>query len=397
MAAALYEWINLIVRWIHVLAAIMWIGDSFLFMWLDSHLEVPTRPREGAVVGELWMTHSGGFYEVVKRKYLAPRELPTNLYWFKWESYSTWITGFILLIVVFYTNNALLLVDPHVANLKAHEAIAASLGLLAISVMVYEILCRVVGDRPRLMAIVGLGTISLAAFATSQLFSPRAVFLQVGAMLGTCMAANVFFRIIPAQRNMLAATRAGVQVDVTPGLRAKVRSRHNHYLTLPVLFTMLSSHFPRLYAHPRSWLVLVLLFVFGAGLKYVMNFRLRGTPLVPIGALASLGAAFYITLPPPPTAISATIEHQPPVSFQLVQNIISLRCISCHAKVPSNSAFVAPPAGLTLETPHDIQAQAQNIYLRTVQTKTMPLANMTQMTDDERVVLGRWIMQGAKL
>jgi hypothetical protein len=254
MYAFFAEWLNLLVRWVHVIAAIMWIGDSFLFMWLDSHLTAPSRPREGDVAGELWMTHSGGFYEVVKRRSFAQGEMPATLYWFKWESYTTWLTGFLLLVIVFHLNGASLLIDPSVHPLTPVQATAISLGLLPLCYGLYELLWRTpLARNNRVFAAVGLVLITGLAYVLTQLFSARGAFLQMGAILGTIMSANVFFRIIPAQRHMLAMTREGRPVDTSYGVRAKGRSIQNHYMTLPVLFTMLSNHFPSTYgSSPRG-------------------------------------------------------------------------------------------------------------------------------------------------
>ncbi len=394
MNPTLQEWLNLVVRWAHVIAAIMWIGDSFLFMWLDSQLRKPEREREGEVVGELWMAHSGGFYEVVKRKSL--NELPTKLHWFKWESYTTWITGFLLLIIVYYLGGRAMLVDA-TSPLSYEAAVAASLGLLLSTVVVYDLLCRtpLVKDN-RVFGVVGFFLITGAAFGITKYYSPRAAFLQVGAMLGTLMASNVFFRIIPAQKHMLAATKEGRPVDTSYGLRAKQRSTHNHYLTLPVLFTMLSNHFPTLYGHSRPWAVLALLFLSGAGIKYIMNFRTRTHPVVLVGTLLTFGAVIVMTAPKA-MAIDPKLSEGPKVSFATAQMIIQTRCATCHAERPTNPSFAAPPSGVMLDTPERIGAYAPRIFARAFLTKTMPLGNMTFITDEERHLLGVWVAQGADI
>lgn len=392
MSPVVQEWLNLVVRWAHVIAAIMWIGDSFLFMWLDSQLRKPDRQLPGDVVGELWMAHSGGFYEVVKRKSLDA--LPPKLHWFKWESYSTWITGFLLLIIVYYLGGRAMLTDAG-SPLSHGAAVQISLGLLAAAVVLYDLLCRtpLVRDN-RVFGAVGLALSVAAAWGILHLFSPRAAFLQVGAMLGTVMASNVFVRIIPAQKHMLAATREGRPVDTSYGARAKQRSIHNHYLTLPVLFTMLSNHFPGLYGHPRAWAVLGLLFVAGAGAKYVMNFRARTHPVVFAGTAAALLGLAVMTAPEA-AAIDPALAAGPKVSFATAQAIVQTRCVTCHAQAPTNPSFAAPPGGVMLETPALMEAHAQRMLVRAVQTRTMPLGNMTFMTDDERRLLGAWVAQGA--
>lgn len=393
------EWLNLLVRWVHVIAAIMWIGDSFLFMWLDSYLTAPTKPREGAVVGELWMTHSGGFYEVIKRKSLAQNELPAQLYWFKWESYTTWLSGFALLCVVYYGGNAAFLVDSSVSSLTATQATVISLGLLPVAFLVYEGLWATpLSKDNRAFGLVGFGLLCALGYGLTHLFSGRGAFLQMGATMATVMAANVFFRIIPSQRHMLEATKAGTPVDTSYGLRAKGRSVHNHYLTLPVLFTMLSNHFPSTYGHDQAWLVLAVLFLFGASLKYVMNFRGRTHPVVFASLVGSLGGFVFLTMPKK-EALPGLEQYASakPVSFATVNAIVQARCVSCHAAKPGSSMFLGPPQGIMLETKEQVGQHAERIYLRAVATKTMPLGNLTGLTDAERQLLGAWVAQGANV
>jgi uncharacterized membrane protein len=398
MSAFAQEWLNLLVRWVHVIAAIMWIGDSFLFMWLDSHITAPTRVRDGDVAGELWMTHSGGFYEVVKRKSLGKDEMPPTLYWFKWESYTTWLSGFLLLVIVFHLNGAALLIDPAVRALTDWQAIAISIGLLPIAYGLYELLWMTpLSKDNRAFGVVGLGLITALAFGLTHVFSARGAFLQVGATLGTIMAANVFFRIIPAQRHMLAMTRAGQPVDTRYGLRAKGRSIQNHYLTLPVLFTMLSNHFPSVYGAPRPWLVLALLFVFGAGLKYVMNKRADTPAPMWLGTAVALGVVIFLTRTAGIGDALDAYKNKPTVTFATVNAIVQARCVTCHAPHPSNPMFSGPPQGVTFDTPANIGRHADRLFVRAVVTRTMPLGNMTGMTDEERTMLGAWFAQGANV
>jgi len=393
------EWLNLLVRWVHVIAAIMWVGDSFLFMWLDSHLGAPTKPREGTVVGELWMTHSGGFYEVVKRKSLAQHELPAQLYWFKWESYTTWLSGFVLLCVVYYGSGATFLIDSGVRELTQTQAALISLGLLPAALIVYELLWLTpLAKDNRAFGLVGLALVAALAYGLTHLFSGRGAFLQLGATLGTVMAANVFFRIIPSQRHMIAATEAGTPVDTSYGLRAKGRSVHNHYLTLPVLFTMLSNHFPSTYGHAHAWLVVVVLFILGASLKYVMNFRGRSHPVVFASLFGSLGAFVFFTMPGKEALPGLEqYAHAKPVSFATVNAVMQSRCVSCHAAKPGTAMFLAAPQGIMLETKEQIGQHAERIYLRAVATKTMPLGNLTGITQAERDLVGAWMAQGANV
>ncbi len=399
MPALALEWLNLALRWIHVIAAIMWIGDSFLFMWLDSSLTQPTRKREGAVAGELWMVHSGGFYEVVKRRYLAPAEVPPKLHWFMWESYATWISGFFLLGIVYYFGGGIFLVDRSVLSVPVPAAIALSVALLVLGWLVYDALwMSPLARRPLVAGLISFALIVALAWGLTRVFSGRAAFLHLGAVLGTVMTANVWRRIIPAQARMLAATRAGEPVDVTLGERAKTRSIHNHYLTLPVLFTMLSNHFPGTWGHPLSWLSLVLLVVLGAAIKYVMNFRFRSNRwIVLAGALSLAGAIALAVRTGTPATAAGDYRGDPPVAFETAREIIELRCVSCHSAKPSNPSFPEAPLGVRLDEPQRIADLAPRILARAVLTETMPLGNLTGMTAEERRTLGAWIAQGARV
>jgi len=399
MPALALEWLNLVLRWAHVIAAIMWIGDSFLFMWLDSSLTPPSRPRQGAVAGELWMVHSGGFYEVVKRRYLAPDELPAKLHWFQWEAYATWISGFFLLGVVYYFSGGIYLLDRSISAITLPAAIALSLVLLVSGWLVYDALwTSPLARRPRVAALVSFALLIAAAWGLTHVFSGRAAFLHFGAMLGTLMVANVWRRIIPAQARMMSATRAGEPVDVSYGERAKTRSIHNHYLTLPVLFTMLSNHFPGTWGHPLAWLSLILMVVLGAAVKYVMNFRARSNPwIVLAGAASHAGAIALVLRPGSPAAAAGDYRGVSPVAFEAVQAIIERRCVTCHAAKPTNPSFPEPPNGVRLDEPDRIARLAPRILARAVVTKTMPLGNLTGMTEEERRTLGAWIAQGARV
>jgi uncharacterized membrane protein len=394
-----HEWLNIILRWAHAIAAIMWIGDSFLFMWLDSHLTTPEKPREGAVVGELWMVHSGGFYEVVKRKYLAPNELPKQLHWFKWESYTTWVTGFFLLGVVYYGSHGVYLVDSNTSKLSGHGAIAISLGVLVFGWLIYDTLWQSpLKKQPKALGVFCYGLVVAIAYGLTHIFGGRAAFIHVGAMLATIMAWNVFFRIIPAQKYMLAQTKAGQPVDTTLGLRAKQRSVHNHYMTLPVLFTMLSNHFPSTWGHPRNWLVLAAMLIVGAGLKYIMNFRLDTHPAILGVTATALGIVVVMSIANGTATVSKPVfADAAPVPFARAQAILAARCMTCHSATPSNPSFPQPPNGIAFDDPRTIHSLADRILIRAVVTKTMPLGNLTGMTEDERNTVGAWVVQGAKL
>jgi uncharacterized membrane protein len=345
------------------------------------------------------MVHSGGFYEVVKRRVLAPGEMPRTLHWFKWEAYTTWITGLLLLGIVYYFSGGVYLVDRSISGLGLGAAIGTSLALLVAGWAVYDALWRSpLATRPALAAWTGLALLVATAYALTRIYPGRAAFIHLGAMLGTIMAANVWRVIIPAQRAMVAATRAGQPADAALGVKAKQRSTHNHYLTLPVLFMMLSNHFPSTYGSRHAWLVLVLLVIAAAALKYVMNYRARSNPWIALAGTAALVAAVTLTARSSPGARAAgDYRNAAPVGFAEVRAIIERRCLTCHATHPSNPSFPQPPSGIVLEDPRRIQSLAPRIQVRAVETRTMPLGNLTGMTDGERATLGAWIAQGARI
>jgi uncharacterized membrane protein len=387
------DWLNLLLRWLHVIAGIVWIGSSFYFIALDNHLRPPKDPRDAGegVGGETWEIHGGGFYNI--KKYLvAPHILPETLYWFKWEAYTTWLSGFALMIVLYYLNADTYLIDKSVADLSAGEAVAISVGLLAAAWIVYDVLCRLLASRPLVLATVLLVLITVAAWGIGHLFSARAMYLQIGAMLGTMMVGNVFFVIIPAHWELVRAKQAGREPDPAANARAKLRSVHNNYLTLPVVFTMLSNHFPFTYGHSYAWLILVVLLVIGAWVRHFFNLRHMGRTVWWIPASAAVAIAVLAILIRPQNESAAGTATVP---FAQVASIVERRCAACHSDHPTK--VDAAPRGIKLDTPEEIKAEAQAIEQQAVQTKAMPLGNVTGMTQAERDVLGRWIAQGAKI
>jgi uncharacterized membrane protein len=391
------DWLNLLLRWLHAIAAIAWIGASFYFVLLDQSLEEPKSAddRRDGVGGELWEIHGGGFYHVKKYR-VAPPLLPEHIAWFKWEAYTTWLSGFALMVVLYYFNASAYLIDPSVADLSSWQAAGISVALLVAAWAVYDVLCRLLVARGRNGAIVLWGLIllltTLAAWGCAQLFQPRAAFLQVGAMIGTIMAGNVFFNIIPAQRELIAAKRAGRDPDPTPGIVAKQRSVHNNYLTLPVLLTMLTGHFAFAYGAGHAWLVLVVLMLLGVLARVFFNLRHQGRT---IWTLPAAGAVVVVLL-----AIAIRPDDgsdaagAPSVSFSEVAPVIEQRCATCHAQSPTQEGFSSPPAGVVLETPEQIAARADDVE-RAVATKAMPIGNLTGMTSEERALVVAWVDQGA--
>jgi uncharacterized membrane protein len=391
MTSWIGDWANLLLRWAHFIAGIAWIGSSFYFIWLDRALTKPEQAKTG-VEGDLWMVHSGGFYQVEKRR-PAPGEVPPVLHWFKWEAMLTWITGIALLVLIFYLGGAYLL-DPGVSRIGRGAAIALGLGIVIFSWPVYDGLWRSpLAHRPAIAVAISLTLLTAVTILLCRLLSGRAAFMHVGTLLGTIMVANVWERIIPAQRQMVDATRAGRPADFTLGERAKQRSVHNSYMTFPVLFIMLSNHFPATYASPLNWLVLLLLFVAGASVRHAMIGRGRSSrwALLP-AALALAGAMFFAT---PQNAAVADSGAAPP--FHEVRAVIAQRCQPCHSQYQSDRSFGPAPGGVTFDTPESIARLAARIRVRAVETKTMPLANKTGMTEAERALLARWIASGAPL
>ena len=390
------EWLDLLARWLHVIAAIVWIGTSFYFVALDNHLR-PPRERGSAddgVGGEAWEIHGGGFYRVEKYR-VTPPAIPDPLYWFKWEAYTTWLSGFALFVVLYYAHAGTYLVDPSVADLSSGEAVAISVALLAGAWLVYDALCRALRRHELLLAAALAGCIAAAAFGVSRLFSERAVPIQLGAMLGTIMVANVLFVIIPAHRQLIRAKEEGREPDPAAGVRGKQRSVHNNYLTLPVLIAMLAPHFPVISGRTDGWAVLLALMAIGAWIRLFFNLRHAGRNIWAIPVTAAAGIAI-LAVGIRPHGAGGGSSGGPPVSFARAQGIVDERCVPCHSEHPTNPSFSAPPAGIKFDTAAEIASQAGLIDQQAVQSHAMPLGNATGMTDEERQVLGRWIAQGAK-
>jgi uncharacterized membrane protein len=372
--------LDLLFRLLHVVAGIAWIGASFYFIKLDLKLRAPRDPRdeEQGVGGEYWGVHGGGFYHTQKYR-IAPRELPEPLHWFKWQAYTTWLSGFALLVVLYYTDAQTRLVDPAVADISTTVAIAVSVGVLVLGWLVYDALCRTVGARSEgLLAVLVFGLVAAASYALCALLAPRAAFLTVGAMLGTIMAANVFFVIIPAQRELVRAKQQGREPDPAPGKRGKQRSVHNNYLTLPVVFTMLAGHFAFTWTHDRPWLVLVASMALTAFVRHFFNELHAGRRpvwILAVAGVAAIGLALWLK---PEEAVSTAA----PVSDARAAAIAQGRCASCHM---GGSA----PLGVRLDSLEGLRAHAAGVA-RLVSSGAMPPGNATGMTDEERAQLVAW-------
>ena len=391
----LIDWLDLVFRFLHVIAAIVWIGTSFYFVALDNHLRPPADERDGerGVGGESWEIHGGGFYRIEKFR-VTPPAIPEPLHWYKWEAYTTWVSGFALFAALYYLQPRTYLIDRSVAAISPAVAIGASIALLVVAWVVYDLLCRTVGRRSEAaLAVCVLALVVATAYGVSHLLAPRAAYLQIGAMLGTIMVANVFFVIIPAHWELIRAKNSGREPDPAAGMRGKQRSVHNNYLTLPVLFAMLSNHFAFAYTHAHAWLVLVCLMVIGAAIRHFFNLRHQGRNVWAIPVVAAIAlAGIAVWLRPPETSSAG-----PQVSFSRVSVIVTGRCAVCHSMHPTQPGFASPPKGITFDTPAQIAAQASAIEQQAVVLKAMPLGNVTHMTQAERETLGAWIRQGANI
>ncbi len=395
MDAALADGIELALRWLHVMAGIAWIGSSFYFVHLDSSLEKRPGLPEG-VAGEAWQVHGGGFYRMQKYT-IAPPELPDKLTWFKWEAYTTWLSGFLLLMILYYANPELYLIDPTIMPLEPWRATVVGLSSILLGYLVYEILCRSpLGRDDRRLAIVGSVLLVLFTFATSSVFSGRATMIQVGALLGTCMVASVAHVIIPNQRKAVRALLAGQTPDPELGRRAKQRSLHNNYLTLPVVFTMIAGHYPLVFGNRLNWLIVALALAIGFLVRHFFNERHKGRPApwwtwVATAALA----AFALWLARPVDDPIGSVRAEPVPTFAEIEAIVASRCTMCHAERPVWPGLAVAPKGVRLDTPAEIRHWAPLIALQTVHSRAMPPGNLSGLEADERARLARWLEAGS--
>ncbi|MBS7691447.1 urate hydroxylase PuuD [Pseudomonas lalucatii] len=431
MEAHLTEWLNLGIRWIHMITGIAWIGASFYFVWLENNLN-RSNPRDG-LSGDLWAIHGGGIYHLEKYK-LAPPKMPDNLHWFKWEAYATWLSGVALMLVVYYLNPSLYLVKPGV-DLAPAMAIVIGFGSMIAGYVAYHLLCdSALGKRPALLGAVLFVLLIAAAWGFSLIFSGRAAYIHVGAIIGTIMVGNVFFTIMPAQRALVKAIEENREPDPVLPAKGLLRSRHNNYFTLPVLFIMISNHFPSTYGSQYNWLILAGIAILAVLVRHYFNTRHdsnRFAWTLPAAALGMICLA-YVTAPvrPAPTAAPVAVASSEPAAmvakveeaspapaasaaseapaapaaaaagdaaFTKVNSVIQERCTVCHSASPSSPMFSSAPAGLMLDTPQQIQQQAAKIHAQTVASQVMPLGNITQMTQAERDLIGAWIAKGAQI
>ena len=391
-AGHLHEWMNILIRWLHITFGIAWIGTSFFFVFMENSMHKnKDRPE---LKGDMWMLHGGGFWFVEKYQ-VAPKVMPSGVHWFKYEAYFTWLTGFGLLGIVYYFNaEAMLLKSDGILNLSSTAAIGLSIASLAIGYGIYHGLSRTpLLKKPLLFGITLFFILIGFAYFYTQVFNARAAFIHFGALIGTFMAGNVFFVIIPAQKAMVQATKDGTYLDPAIGQFAGLRSFHNNYFTLPVLFVMISNHFPSTFGHEYPWLILALLTLGSAGIKHYHNLKEKNQQsvwVIPIASLILISTVFITA----PTPIGGECE---PVSFTEIYPIIQERCVSCHSSSPTDDVWTAPPNGVVYDTPKDIVKLTDKIMQRVVITKTMPQNNKTGITPEEREKIRCWITQGASL
>lgn len=386
----LMEWMNIVVRLMHITFGIAWIGASFYFVFLENALN-RTKDVRDELAGNLWAIHGGGFYYLEKYK-VAPQKIPKHLHWFKYEAYFTWLSGFCLLFVVYYFNASAMLIDKNVLDISPLAGIGLGVGSFIIAWIIYDLLCKSPLIRKGYwFTLIGFMIAVVFAYFYAQVFNSRAAYIHFGAMLGSIMAANVFFVIIPSQKAMVNAAKNGTPLNPQLGKNAGLRSLHNNYFTLPVLFVMISNHFPSTFGNERPWLILAIMTLGTAGVKHYLNLKEKGQLsywVMPVSVVILLGAAF-MTAPEKPGACKAN------VSFTEVNAIIRQRCISCHSSRPTDDVYTAAPNGIMYDTPDDIVKLKDKIMQRVVITKTMPQNNKTNITQKERDLIRCWIEQGA--
>ena len=400
MSGYLLDWGSLLVRWIHIITGIAWIGSSFYFVWLDNHLLPPERPDgESEVAGELWAVHGGGFYRARKYK-VAPEVLPRTLHWFYWEAYSTWLSGMALLGLLYFLQADAYLIDPAVRPLSQGLAITLAMGILIGSWLVYDALCRSQLGRSNVKLGIAVALlVCVLAWGACALFSGRGAFIVFGAAIGTIMVANVFFVIIPGQRELVRARQQGREADPAPGLRGKQRSVHNTYFTLPVLFVMISNHYAMTYGAHDNWLVLIGLSFAGVCIRawFVARHKPAGrqgfASLLPLIIGIVVLITVIIGLYPDPPALGPASAT--PLTTAQAQVILGQRCAPCHSRSPTQPGFNAPPNGVVLNSPDQVRAHLAEVR-KQLTLRTMPLGNVTGMTEYERARLLQWLGQGAR-
>ena len=386
------EWLNLVIRFAHLITGIAWVGASFYFVWLDNHLETPPQEKaDKGIGGDLWAIHGGGFYEVAKYK-LAPPKMPATLHWFKWEAYTTWITGFLLLSLMFYVGAESYLIDKRVADLTQWQAIGLGLGSIVVGVGIYELLVRTkLRNHGIILGLILFVVATALSYGLTQIFSARGAYMHMGAIIGTIMAGNVFFGIMPSQRALVKAVEEGKAPDPAYGLNAKVRSTHNTYTTLPIIFIMISNHYPMTFNHSANWLVLMAIVLITAAVRQYFVLRHFGKQK-PLILVASVVATIVLAVAIAPRSVEISAEQlKQEVTDSQVTQIIEQRCGTCHAENPTDDIFTIAPAGLVFSDIDTIKQWGPRIKARVIDAKDMPFMNKTEMTDEERTQLAIWL------
>ncbi len=389
----LWAWVEAFLRWLHVIAAVGWIGSSFYFVHLDLSLQ-QRRDLPPDASGDTWQVHGGGFYHMIKYM-VAPAKMPDDLTWFKWEAYATWISGICLLIAVYYLSANLYLIDKDVFDISPAAGAALSAGGLIAGWVAYDQMCRSpLGKNDTLLGGVGFGLLVAISYAFTLIFSSRGAFMEMGALIGTIMAANVLMVIIPGQRKVVAALLAGETPNPAYGKRGKQRSLHNNYLTLPVIFVMIGNHYPLAFATRWNWVIWSLIIVAGACIRHFINMRHKKHVMLwwTLGAATACGIAIVaLSMQGPAKAAQANVPAPSKVAFIDVESVVASRCSMCHAAEPLWPGVTWPPKGVMLDTPEKIRLRRKDIAMQAVWSSAMPPSNVTDITPEERATLKAWV------
>lgn len=409
MSGTAWELTDLVARWVHVIAGIMWVGNSLLFNWLDRSLNTPSAgsaTQTPKPVGSIWLLHSGGFY-YVEKTLLEGQQMPKPMHWFKWQAYTTWLSGLMLLIVVYWAGGRAVMANPSVSSLSQNAATVVGIAAVFGGWALYEVMNRFVAPRaPVVSAVIWIAGLIAIAIALTQLIDGRAAFLHVGAMMATIMAGNVVFTIVPSQRELVKSVELGAGANLKAlSARAKRVSIHNNYFTFPVIVLMVSNHFPGVYGGQLSWVLMLVLIAGGAAVRHILNIRwvfpswrpaLWATMFATVALLIAvirMGMKMDSSSATASGSASSGSATNAPVTFAEVRHIIDRRCTECHSATPTDPVFTTAPLGVMFDTPEEIYARRARILERAVVTKTMPLGNKTGMTDKERSVVSRWLQQ----
>lgn len=387
----LIDVMHLVLRYFHVVAGIAWIGASFYFAWLDNSLQTPPKEKQDkGIKGDLWAIHGGGFYEVAKYTN-GPEKMPTTLHWFKWEAYTSWITGILLFSLLYYVGADANLLDSTKSDLSKVSAIFTSLGSIAVGYVIYRLLCNSpLAKKGYLFVVTIIALLSLWAWGLDLLFADKAVYIHIGALIGTCMSGNVYHVIIPGQRYLVNEVEAGRIPDSAIGLKAKMCSVHNNYATLPIIFIMLSNHFSHTYTHQYGWVVLIAFVIIGMWIRHYFNLKHRhiNKPSILVSGIA---AFFALMLAIAPWSSFKNKVNSVQVSEQQAWTIIEKHCTECHSATPRSPMFTSAPLGFTLDSIESTKTHLDKVYTRAIINQDMPLANITNMTSEERQTLAIWI------